>query len=303
MRIRNKQFLAVISDHNKIINIKNMKKLLYSLIGLFVFIAFTSNVKAQVDGIYEKHISEKRKPIPYQFVREADVMWSKVITRMVNLTEKRNLSLYFPTVELDDRKSLIQLMMWGIKNKSLTPFSSDEFSSQLTLNDIDELFGAGIDTIWDYDEESGEETERISKQKADYSQIKKLLVKERWFFDKQRSVMEARIIGLCPIRVYSRDDGDLESQEVSMRDMFWIYFPEARNIFASQVIYNNRNESQEMTFDDYFVKRMFEGYIFKESNVYDNRLIQEYTSGLDVLLESERIKGEIFGLEHDLWEF
>ncbi len=280
-----------------------MKKILYSLIGLFIFTAFTSNIKAQVDGIYEKHISEKRKPIPYQFVREADVMWSKVITRMVNLTEKRNLSLYFPTVELDDRKSLIQLMMWGIKNKSLTPFSSDEFSSQLTLNDIDELFGAGIDTIWDYDEESGEETERISKQKADYSQIKKLLVKERWFFDKQRSVMEARIIGLCPIRVYSRDDGDLESQEVSMRDMFWIYFPEARNIFASQVIYNNRNESQEMTFDDYFVKRMFEGYIFKESNVYDNRLIQEYTSGLDVLLESERIKGEIFGLEHDLWEF
>jgi len=280
-----------------------MKKFLYSLIGLFIFLAFTSNVQAQgVDGVYTKHISQKRKPLPFQFIREADVMWSKVIWRRVNLTEKRNLSLYYPTYEMEDRRSLIQLMMWGIKNKSLTPFASHEFTTQYTLNEIDERFGAGVDTTYDIDPETGETIPLITKQQADISEVKELLIKERWIFDKQRSVMEPRIIGLCPIRVYYRDD-DIDQEETRYKKLFWIFFPEARNIFASQAIYNDNNQSQELTFDDFFLKRMFDGYIFQESNVYNNRLIQDYSTGLDVLLESEKVKDEIFSFEHDLWEF
>ncbi len=279
-----------------------MKKILYLLIGLFVFSAFTTNVQAQMDGVYTKHITKKRKPIPFQFIREADVMWSKVIWRRVNLTEKRNLSLYFPTEEMEDRKSLIQLMMWGIKNKSLTPFAEDDFTAQFTLNEIDERFGAGIDTTYDIDPETGESIPLITKKPADISEVKQLLIKERWIFDKQRSVMEPRIIGLCPIRVYYRED-DLDQEEVRYKKLFWVFFPEARNIFASQAIYNGENQSQELSYDDYFLKRMFDGYVFQESNVYDNRLIQEYVTGLDVLLESEKVKEKIFNFEHDLWEF
>ena len=279
-----------------------MKKILYILIGLFVFFAFTSTVNAQMDGVYTKHITKKRKPIPFQFIREADVMWSKVIWRRVNLTEKRNLPLYFPTENMEDRKSLIQLMMWGIKNKSLTPFSEDDFVSQLTLNEIDQRFGAGIDTTYDIDPETGESIPMITKRPADNSEVKEMIIKERWIFDKQRSVMEPRIIGLCPIRVFYRED-DLDQEDVRHVKLFWVFFPEARNIFASQPFYNGENQSQELTYDDYFLKRMFDGYVMQESNVYDNRLIQEYTTGLDVLLESEKVKQKIFNFEHDLWEF
>ncbi len=280
-----------------------MKKFLYSLIGLFLILAFTSDVQAQgLDGVYTKHISKKRKPLPFQYIREADVMWSKVIWRRVNLTEKRNLSLYYPTYAMDDRKSLIQLMMWGIKNKSLTPFDTHEFLSQLTLNEIDERFGAGIDTTYDIDPETGETIPLITKKQPDNSEVKELLIKERWIFDKQRSVMEPRVIGLCPIRVYYRDD-DLDQEDTRYKLLFWVFFPEARNIFASQAIYNDKNQSQELTYDDFFLKRMFDGYVFKESNAYNNRLIQEYSTGLDVLLESERIKDQIFSFEHELWEF
>ena len=280
-----------------------MKKLLYSLIGLFIFLAFPSDIDAQgVDGIYTKHITSKRKPIPYQYIREADVMWSKVLWRRIDLTEKRNLSLYYPTEDMEGRKSLIQLMMWGIKNKSLTPFATEEFISQYTLNEIDERFGAGIDTTYDIDPETGETIPLITKKPADVSEVKELMILERWVFDKQRSVMEVRIIGLSPIRVHFRDD-DIDQEDQRVKQLFWVYFPEARNIFASQAIYNDKNQSQEMTYDDYFVKRMFEGYIFKESNVFDNRRIEEYTTGLDILLESEKIKSEIFSYEHELWEF
>jgi gliding motility associated protien GldN len=280
-----------------------MKKILILLITLPAVLGFSDRIEAQsIDGVYTKHITSKRKPVPFQFIREADVMWSRVVWRRLELTQKRNLSLYYPTVEMDDRKSLIQLMMWGIKNKSLTPFATDEFTSQYTLNEIDQRFGAGIDTTYDIDPETGETIPIITKKPADISEVKELLIKERWFFDKQRSVMEVRIIGISPIRLYYRED-DIDQEDPRYRLLFWIFYPEARNIFASQSIYNESNQAQEISFDDYFVKRMFEGYIYKESNVYDNRMIEEYATGLDVLLESENIKDKIFSFEHDLWEF
>ncbi len=280
-----------------------MKKIVLLSIAIFFLTSISNQVDAQgIDGVYTKHITSKRKPIPFQNIREADVMWSKVVWRRLDLTEKRNLSLYYPTIELEDRKSLIQLMMWGIKNKSLTPFASDEFTSQYTLNEIDQRFGAGIDTTYDIDPETGETIPIITKKPADISEVKELIIKERWFFDKQRSVMEVRIIGISPIRVYYRDD-DLNQEDPRFRILFWIFYPEARNIFASQAIYNENNQAQELSFDDYFIKRMFEGFIYQESNVYDNRRIEEYVTGLDVLLESENIKDKIFSFEHDLWEF
>jgi gliding motility associated protien GldN len=280
-----------------------MKKIVFLSIAILVVFGISYDSDAQsIDGVYTKNITSKRKPIAFQHIREADVMWSKVVWRRLQLTEKRNLSLYYPTVEMEDRKSLIQLMMWGIKNKSLTPFATDEFTTQYTLNEIDQRFGAGIDTTYDIDPETGETIPIITKKPADISEVKELLVKERWFFDKQRSVMEVRIIGISPIRVYYRED-DLNQEDPRYRMLFWIFYPEARNIFASQAIYNENNQAQEMSFDDYFIKRMFEGFIYQESNVYDNRRIEEYVTGLDVLLESENIKDKIFSFEHDLWEF
>lgn len=281
----------------------SMKKVLFFLSGMFFFMAIATDTKAQLmTGIYEQHINQGRKPVPYQFVREADVMWSKVIWRRLNMTEKINLPLYYPTEEMEDRKSLIQLIMFGIKNKSLTPFSSDEFITQFTMKDIDARFGAEVDTTYDVDPETGETIPIVTKRQANMSEVKELLVKEMWYFDKQRSVMEVRVIGMAPIRVYYRDD-DPDQETARFRILFWIYYPEARNIFASQPVYNENNQASQITFDDIFFKRIFSGYIFQESNVYDNRRIEQYTTGLDVLIQSERIKEEIFNFEHDMWEF
>ncbi len=280
-----------------------MKKITLLLAGLFFMLSTPDDLQAQVlSGVYIPHNTSERKPIPYQYLREADVMWSKIIWRRINLTEKMNLPLYFPTEEMDGRKSLVQLIMWGIKNKSLTAFVGDEFSSQLTLSKIDDKLGATIDTTYDIDPDTGEQITIIDKKQADLREIKELLIKEMWFFDKQRSVMEVRVIGLAPIRVYYRAD-DLEQSSARHARLFWIYYPEARNIFANQPVYNPQNQAEEKTFDDIFFKRLFSGYVFRESNVYNNRMVSEYTTGLEVLLESERIKDKIFNFEHDLWEF
>jgi len=274
---------------------------------LLIVLSFSiKEANSQVlNGVYVAHNTAERKPIPYQFLREADVMWSKIVTRRVNLTEKMNLPLYYPTDDIEGRKSLIQLIMWGIKNKSLTAFQSEDFTTQYTVNEIEERLGAGKDStpVLDVDgNTTGKYTQFLVKPIL--SEIKELMVKEMWFFDKQRSVMEVRVVGLCPIRIYAKDDGSGSlDQKMTQKLAFWIYYPEARNIFANQPVYNQYNQAEERTFDDIFFKRVFSGYIYSESNVYNNRIIGSYTTGLEVILESERVKEKIFEFEHDLWEF
>lgn len=123
-------------------------------------------------------------------------------------------------------------------------------------------------------------------------------VKEDWFFDKQRSVMDVRIVGICP-RTYMIDANT--KKVMGIKPLFWIYFPELRYIIQNYFVYNRKNDAMRMSFDDLFWKRMFSSYVKKESNVFD-RIIADYVSGVDALLESERIKKEMMEIEHDMWD-
>ena len=135
----------------------------------------------------------------------------------------------------------------------------------------------------------------------DRNSVKKWRVKEEWFFDKQRSVMDVRIIGLAPLQE-NKDEitGRLTG---SFSPLFWVYFPEARKVLINAEVFNLvKNNAERRTYDDIFWKRMFGSTITKESSVMD-RKVNEYMVGLDALLEAERIKTEIFNIEHDLWEY
>ena len=130
--------------------------------------------------------------------------------------------------------------------------------------------------------------------------IKKWLVKEHWFFDKQRSVMDVRIIGICPVYDERDQSGELTGEDVKL---FWFYFPECRRELKNALAFNMaKNEAENKTYEDIFMKRMFASTIVKEGNV-QNRAIEDYMIGLDAILEAERIKQEIFNIEHDLWEY
>ena len=124
-------------------------------------------------------------------------------------------------------------------------------------------------------------------------------IKEDWFFDKQRSMLDVRIIGICPV-VYN--ENSITGAINGVKPLFWLYFPECRYVFQNFFVYNPENDAQRMSFDDLFWKRDFSSYIIKESNVFDRKVNPNW-SGLDALLESERIREEMFTFEHDLWHF
>ena len=115
-------------------------------------------------------------------------------------------------------------------------------------------------------------------------------IKEDWFFDKQRSLMDVRIIGLSPVIYYTnKETGDVEGT----KNLFWLYFPECRYTFQNFYVYNPKNDAQKMSFDDLFWKREFSSYISKERNVFDRTIDPNWT-GVEALLESEKIKEKMF---------
>lgn len=261
-----------------------------------------------VDGAYKKDIRDGEKDRleqRYHHVREADVMWATKIWRDIDLREKINQVFYYPTKPLEDRSSLIDVLMTGIKAGKITPYGNavndDEFRQPMTPAEIAAigLEGTGEPEVLEfYDEELDSVIFIREQEEFKTSSVKRYRIKEEWYFDKQRSVMDVRIIGICPLQEETK-----EGFEGRLAPLFWVYFPEARDVLKKAEVFNHRkNDAARLTYDDLFHKRFFNSYIVKESNKYD-RYVNQYKQGLDALVEAERIKNEIFNVEHDLWEY
>jgi gliding motility associated protien GldN len=313
------------------LNLVDMK--VKNIVMLGIAIALFGSVSAQLpssgmsktgvlDGVYvQEHIPTKRV-IQYTHLREADIIWAKRVWRTIDLREKKNHPLMYPLVPISDRRSLWDVIKYGITvERSLTPYealdgagdANDQFDLPIKPangNVDDPAYKEAIQNLFyevsteaklDDDgepmyDEMGNELDTTIFSDIGSARIIKYLVKEDWFFDKQRGVQERRIIGIAPV-IYSKDDnGDVKGFKV----MFWLYFPECRYVFQNFFVYNSQNDARRMSFDDLFWKQEYSSYIHKESNVFD-RDVKSTWDGIDALLESEKIKKEIFTIEHDLW--
>lgn len=331
-----------------------------------------------IDGVYIKeHIPTKRL-IPYEYVREADVIWSKRVWRRIDLREKINHPLYFPKDEImfantpdeewvknTSRWSLWTVIKHHVFNGDLTifsPYSENDINKEILDGDLfkypvrptktganyyskldssfnerltayfsvrgmttqEKLYSA-LDSDGDgapddsvkliTDPSTGMQIEEVQYKEIQNNDwiISQHLVaydlKEEWFFDKERSVMDVRILGICPVvyekvpaTTYANGGNNSNEGSGSLRQLFWLYFPHCRFVFNNYFAYNTKNDAQWMSFDDLFWKRQFSSYIYRESNVFD-RKIESYRTGVDALHESNKISEEIRQIEHDVWHF
>ncbi len=251
------------------------------------------------DGIYQKENSVNRRVIPYTFLRQLDVQWSKRVWRSIDMREKINQPLYFPVEFVTSRTSFLQVVAKYIMTGEIIAFSDEEFLVPFRTTEIKAKLLRQADST-DQVSFTADGTEVKTKilPPADstwmYRDFRSLKLKEEWFFDRQKSVLEVRILGLG-IETFDED------KQLPLTQ-FWVYYPACRPYLAVNEVYNTKSDAERRTFEDIFWKRMFNSTIEKETNVYDRR-INEYAHGMDALLESERIKNDIFLYEHDMWHF
>ena len=279
----------------------------YTLLAIiFITLSIEGNAQVQnvLDGAYVKETNLTKRVIPYPYLREADVMYFRRIWQEMDLKQKINHPYYYPVDPIEDRSNLFDVIRDGLLIEgSLVAYSTgpvgdeDEFTIPLSPDSIRKILNP-IERIDEWDE-FGEKIgfkEIITPIESD--KITRYRLKEDWIWERQRSERYIRIIGIAPMI----EDYDRDGDSMGYAPLFWLYYPECRYVFANADVFNLFNDAQRRTYEDLFQKRYFSSYIVKEANVYD-RSIVEFARGMDALAESERIKEELFNLEHDLWHY
>ena len=288
-----------------------MKKAIF-LVFISIFLTgFRLNSTAQVlegpprDGIYDRVTitpTNKMTPIPYCYIREADVIWSKRIWRTIDMKEKMNQPFYYPEQPQNGWRSFVTIVLDAMKEGTITAYSAktdDQFLVPITYQELMDQLKSTRKVTLPRPDNPEEKFDTVITTDFYYTDVKKLRIKEDWVFDRQRSVQEVRILGICPVRDNFSETGEYRGDE----PIFWIYFPECRELLANNEQFNLKNGvAGRLTYDDVFMKRMFSSYIYKFENVYDRR-IDEYESGVGALLEAEKAKNNLFEFEQNLWEY
>jgi gliding motility associated protien GldN len=282
------------------------RRILAGLIGLLM----CAGAMAQSFGdIYEKSMPDNKK-INYPYLGESDVVYSKRLYRIIDLREKMNLNLYYPSLKYDGnsnrfasemsdgRMNLSGILLNEIIAGRVVATDGDEMTVPTTYNDIAGKMNRDTLTIpiIDADGNVRDSTVTNVENPAD---IKQLMILEEWFFDKKHSRLDVRIIGLCPIYM----GYDQLTARLVKRRLFWIKYEDVREALAKHEAFNSFNDAQRISFEDLMIQRKFNGYIVAESNVYDDRFINQYKMGPMQIYEADRIKNEIFNWEQDLWEY
>lgn len=263
-------------------------------------------------------VAENDLPLPYGYVMDRDILMGKRVWEIIDLDERINFPLYYP-VEKDlgpDRKPLYDVLKQAIQDSVITEVYEDSyFITKKTIKDIQSSLFA-IDTTDAGREQMNEDyeayragTKKIDEQYINKYEIEADLVKAYkvvgyWYFDKRQGELKYRMLGICPVvpdvQVY-KDNPDTDE----MVELFWVYFPAARDVLHKSKAFNNRNSAMPFSFDHVLNARRFGAVIYQEENVYADRQIKDYMkeNAQMQLLESERVKEKIRDFEQDMWNY
>lgn len=277
---------------------------------LFFAILTTGLVNAQANLLNSKTVDQigvKSKeqlfadndgPIPYGYLDDRDVLWSKVVWEFIDLNQKINLPYYFPidTTNLSsNRRSLFHTILKGIKQGEIKEAYSDSFfTSKLTEEEIDQR-------LINVREENGySDTFRIQTQ-----DVAGYMIKGMWYFDKRQGELKYRLLALAPMGKDVQTLGVQDIEDEELYELFWVFFPSIRDVLHDAKVFNPKNAAQPISFDHLLNARRFSATIVREENIYGNRAIEDYVRGnsLFQLLEANKIKEEIRNREMDMWSY
>jgi len=256
------------------------------------------------DFNYQKYAIKQRKPITKGYLGEADVKFAKRIHRIIDTRQKQNHVLAW------EKSALSNLLYDNLMNGNLTGYKNDQMdeASQYFFADTIRETLCGYEYIEKIDTALSSPNDLVTytvrTARAFYSkEFTKFRIMEDWVFNYEKGVMEQRIIGIAIVSKAWLAGG---IQDVREFPTVWIKMEQLRPILVNYELFNKDNDAARLSYDDFFQLRLFNSYIIKESNEWDqdiNMFPEFQDNGVDALLESERIKNDLFIMEHDLWKY
>lgn len=251
------------------------------------------DLSAYYDDVVPRTLIEDNRILDYEPLREVDVMWEKRIWRVIDTREKMNNGFR------NFNRPFFNILKETAESGDIKVFRDEFFKEPMEPEELAGMMNR-IDTSVVYDPETYEEQIKITQNPINPDDIVKFRVKEVWFFDKKTSQVKVRILGIAPIQDKTDENTGEFLYEIPM---FWVYYPKARKFLAKERVYNDFNDIAPMSWYDLFESRFFASYIYAQSNSLGLRLQDMYDNEYDRLLESQKIKQELFNWEHDLWTY
>lgn len=188
----------------------SMNKLKVSLLLLILGLGF-NNLKAQIDEeevtessiledtsgylddiIERKNVIEQRM-LAYEPIREADIVWQKRIWRVLDVREKMNQTFMYPS------RPFFKILIDAAENGDVKIFGEDDFKKPLVGDALQKMLHS-VDTVPVWNPDTYVEELRIVVNDIDFNDIKTFRIKEMWYFDKESSRLNCRILGIAPIK-------------------------------------------------------------------------------------------------------
>ena len=295
-------------------NVKNLFLAIVCLLGSVSSFAQSNLLNAKTpDQIGLKTaaqlVSDNDKPLAYGYVHDRDVLMGKTTWEIIDLSERINFALYFPIDTANvgsDRRSLYDVLTKAMKNGKITEVYTDSyFNTKKSIQDIETSLSR-IDTTDAGREQinAGQKVsqEYIMKQDLTAQDVTQYKIKGYWYFDKRQSELKYRLLGICPV---TPDVYTMNSDVKDYIELFWIFFPAAREVLHEAKAFNDKNSAMPISFDQILNSRRFNSVIYKEENIYGDRTIEDYMKDntQNQLLESERVKEKIRNFESDMWNY
>ncbi|AZB21891.1 gliding motility protein GldN [Chryseobacterium manosquense] len=266
-------------------------------------------------------VSNKVTPLSYGYIEDKDILKSMVVWEIIDMNDKLNQPFYHNEDGLVSKnKSLYQVLFDAINDGKIKEVYDDEmFMTRLSPDAIQAriknavLSDAGINKM---NENGGKLTEEEQKEftnvyETKTENVKVLKIKGMWYIDRRDSQMKYRLLGIAAMGQdpatmgqYGPDGQPLASKD-ELIDLFWVYYPDAREVLANTIVFNSKNLASDISFDDILNARRFSTVIYKSNNGLGNGVIKDYIPrDADAQLEeSERIKAQILQMENDMWNY
>ena len=258
----------------------------------------------------EQLAADNDSPLPYGYIDDRDILWSKVVWEYVDMNEKINMPYYYPVDTSNissSRRSLYDTLMRGIRSGEIIDVYDDSyFEDKLTLKDISgrlsriDTSDAGIERL-----NAGEilTDEYVDRRDLTAGDIEGFRIKGVWFFDKRQGELKYRLLGIAPLAPdvnFIDNDG-----EDVLIELFWVWYPGARYNTHDMKVFNQKNSAYPLSYDHLLNSRRFNAIIYREENIYGNRDVAEYIKGnsLFQVLESDKLKEDIRDRELDMWNY
>ena len=275
---------------------------------------FNANTKKSLRNNYAFFSEEKKRkgvqerlPLPYENLREEDALFSEFVWEEIDGREKINRPFIYQAYDDNGDQRFFAILLRAIEKDGVVPFSAeggdDRFTKPLSVDEVNAGLKGSLDTqmVQNIDNPNIFDTTIIynTKLAPNPDSIYTYRLKEQYIFDNKTSRMYCRIIGIAPVA--SIQIGN----KVVKRTLFWLYYPDLRASLAKSEVYNPKNYSNRITWEELFESRFFNGYIVKSTmdNYNDKMLNSIYKDPIRRLQEGEKIRQKIFDYEQNRWVY